>query len=247
MQLSALTDPAGRNRARFSRRLSPDTIDGVPRRPQWQQRRRRSFSSATSPARCGRSSPDRRRQATARPIRSIAGRGGSSMASRPTVGAAPIYPFGGPPYWPFQRWAQRAEAVFPSPLGILIHPEYGLWHAYRAALACCRIDRLAAAGRGSVALRSCAGKTLPLGLPGGRLQRAGFRRRRLHPPYRPAGRPDPAWTGAALRAMPARWPRRALSGPQTRFHMAAFRRARQNRAPPGRSSLPQPLTTRIQA
>lgn len=38
------------------------------------------------------------------------------------------------PYHPFQQWARRAEPVFPSPLGILIHPEHGLWHAYRAAL-----------------------------------------------------------------------------------------------------------------
>lgn len=51
------------------------------------------------------------------------------------VGARALYPFGGPPHWPFQRWAMRAEAVHPSPLGILIHPDYGLWHGYRAALA----------------------------------------------------------------------------------------------------------------
>jgi hypothetical protein len=36
---------------------------------------------------------------------------------------------------PFQRWAMRAEAVHPSPIGMLIHPLFGLWHAYRAALA----------------------------------------------------------------------------------------------------------------
>lgn len=51
------------------------------------------------------------------------------------VGAAPLFPFGRPPYLPFQRWAMKAEAVAPSPLGILIHPDYGLWHAYRGALA----------------------------------------------------------------------------------------------------------------
>ncbi|RDD61211.1 4Fe-4S dicluster domain-containing protein [Ferruginivarius sediminum] len=50
-------------------------------------------------------------------------------------GARAIFPFEGPPYYPFQRWARRAEAVHVSPLGILIHPEYGLWHAYRGALA----------------------------------------------------------------------------------------------------------------
>jgi epoxyqueuosine reductase QueG len=35
---------------------------------------------------------------------------------------------------PFQQWAMRAEGLKPSPLGILIHPRYGLWHAYRGAL-----------------------------------------------------------------------------------------------------------------
>ncbi|HEX6657026.1 MAG TPA: hypothetical protein VF065_03020, partial [Ilumatobacter sp.] len=37
------------------------------------------------------------------------------------------------PYRPFQRWAQRAEGISQSPIGILIHPEHGLWHAYRGA------------------------------------------------------------------------------------------------------------------
>lgn len=51
------------------------------------------------------------------------------------LGASALFPFTGPPYHPFQRWAQKAEAVHPSPLGILIHPDYGLWHAYRGAFA----------------------------------------------------------------------------------------------------------------
>ena len=50
-------------------------------------------------------------------------------------GAAALLPFQGPPWLPFQRWAMRAEAVHRSPIGPLIHPEYGLWHAYRGALA----------------------------------------------------------------------------------------------------------------
>jgi hypothetical protein len=51
------------------------------------------------------------------------------------VEAQALFPFHGPPYLPFQRWAQRAEAVAPSPIGLLIHPDYGLWHAYRGAVA----------------------------------------------------------------------------------------------------------------
>lgn len=37
------------------------------------------------------------------------------------------------PFQPFQQWAQRAEGIAQSPIGILIHPQYGLWHAYRGA------------------------------------------------------------------------------------------------------------------
>lgn len=50
------------------------------------------------------------------------------------LGAAVVFPFDGPPYWPFQRWAMKADTVFRSPIGPSIHPTFGLWHAYRAAL-----------------------------------------------------------------------------------------------------------------
>ena len=50
------------------------------------------------------------------------------------LGGKALFPFGGPPFLPFQRWARRAEPVHPSPIGILIHPRYGLWHSYRGAL-----------------------------------------------------------------------------------------------------------------
>jgi hypothetical protein len=51
-----------------------------------------------------------------------------------TCGARALFPFEGPPYWPFQRWAMRAEPLRASPLGMLIHSDYGLWHSYRGAL-----------------------------------------------------------------------------------------------------------------
>lgn len=38
------------------------------------------------------------------------------------------------PYMPFQQWAKRAEGLSASPLGLLIHPDYGLWQAFRGAL-----------------------------------------------------------------------------------------------------------------
>lgn len=37
------------------------------------------------------------------------------------------------PYPPILTWAGAAGVGKPSPLGLMIHPTYGLWHAYRAA------------------------------------------------------------------------------------------------------------------
>lgn len=48
-------------------------------------------------------------------------------------GAAYVHP-SDEPFVPMQRWARRADDVFESPIGLLIHPDHGLWHAYRGAL-----------------------------------------------------------------------------------------------------------------
>lgn len=46
-----------------------------------------------------------------------------------------LYPSDGPPYHPFQQWANRSEPTQGSPMMLRIHTEFGLWHAYRFALA----------------------------------------------------------------------------------------------------------------
>ena len=43
-----------------------------------------------------------------------------------------LFPFDRPPL-PFLTWARRGGAGHVSPLGLNIHPDYGLWHAYRGA------------------------------------------------------------------------------------------------------------------
>jgi hypothetical protein len=49
------------------------------------------------------------------------------------VGAEIVFPTRRP--WPpIQRWALEAGGVHPSPIGLLIHSEFGLWHVYRGAL-----------------------------------------------------------------------------------------------------------------
>lgn len=39
-----------------------------------------------------------------------------------------------PPWPPIQQWAVRAGAGHRSPVNLVIHPEYGLWHTFRGAL-----------------------------------------------------------------------------------------------------------------
>ncbi len=57
-----------------------------------------------------------------------------------SAGAHPIFPNEGPPFVAIQDWARRAEPVHRSPIGLMIHPRFGLWHVYRAAL--CFAERL---------------------------------------------------------------------------------------------------------
>ncbi len=50
------------------------------------------------------------------------------------LGAEAVYPFGADPPLPFLRWAAMARASQPSRIGLFIHRDFGLWHAYRFAL-----------------------------------------------------------------------------------------------------------------
>ncbi len=67
------------------------------------------------------------------PLNRWSERVGQAMASQ--VAGRALFPFGGPPYQPFINWAKKAESLQSSRIGMLIHPRYGLWHAYRFAIA----------------------------------------------------------------------------------------------------------------
>jgi ferredoxin len=58
---------------------------------------------------------------------------GEDIAS--SLGGRAIFPFNGPPYPPFLSWARKTGQVSPSPVSMFIHAKFGLWHAYRFALA----------------------------------------------------------------------------------------------------------------
>src|SRR5262249_38560608 len=90
------------------------------------------------------------------------------------LGVVDLYPFGGPPWWPFQRWAQRAESVAPSPVAILIHPVFGLWHAYRAALLWEQEIKLPALAPAASPCDSCADRPCLSACPVGAFGAQGY-------------------------------------------------------------------------
>jgi len=55
-----------------------------------------------------------------------------ALAAR--LGAGALFPFGGPPWQPFTRWARASGAAWESPVGLLVHVRLGLSVSYRGAL-----------------------------------------------------------------------------------------------------------------
>ena len=165
------------------------------------------------PHRSGRPGPLNRW--TERAVRPLAGR----------FGATALFPFDGPPYWPFQRWALAAEPVRASPLGLLIHPRYGLWHAYRAALAFAATD-IALPPRDAAPdlCGACAAKPCLAACPVGAFGEQGYDVPACLGHLRaPAGDDCRSAGCRARRACPI-GREHAYEPAQARFHMSAFER-----------------------
>lgn len=138
--------------------------------------------------------------------------------------AVPLFPFGRP-YLPFQRWAMRAEAVAPSPLGILIHPDYGLWHAYRGALAFAGRLSLPAPDRRPRPCDTCEGRPCLSACPVGAFTGKGYDAQKcLGHLEAPTGSDCLAESCRARRACPVGVPYR-YRAEQSVFHMRVFRSA----------------------
>jgi ferredoxin-like protein FixX len=69
-----------------------------------------------------------------------------------------VLPNEGPPYVPIQDWAKRADPIHRSPTGIMIHPEFGLWHVYRAAFLFAERIEIAPPAQNPSPCDSCAAK-----------------------------------------------------------------------------------------
>ncbi len=87
--------------------------------------------------------------------------------------AQAVFPFTNP-HLPFLTWARRAGSGFTSPLGLNIHPHYGLWHAYRAALLFPVAFDLPSAPHRNHPCESCAGKPCLAACPVEAFSKTGY-------------------------------------------------------------------------
>jgi hypothetical protein len=90
------------------------------------------------------------------------------------LGGKALFPFGGPPFLPFQQWAQRAESLHSSPIGVLIHPYYGLWHSYRGALGLSEELVIAEPALAPSPCETCSGRWCLKTCPVGAFSEAGY-------------------------------------------------------------------------
>jgi hypothetical protein len=150
-------------------------------------------------------------------------------------GARAVFPFGAEAP-PFQRWAERAETLYRSPLGILIHPEYGLWHAYRAALLFAELLPLPPRSDALNPCESCLGKPCLSACPVGAFGDGGYDVPACAAHLRSPETTCPSVGCHARNACPvgAEW---RYPEAQIRFHMVAFARSVAGRAPGESASL----------
>jgi hypothetical protein len=138
------------------------------------------------------------------------------------LGAAYVHP-SDEPFQPFQRWAQRADDVWSSPIGLLVHPTYGLWHAYRGAfLFPVEVTGLPLVGQRSNPCHTCADQPCRSTCPVDAFTTEGYDHERCRDHVRSGTEPVCLTGGcAARRACPVN--RDGHYGPdQMAFHMKAF-------------------------
>jgi epoxyqueuosine reductase len=112
------------------------------------------------------------------------------------LGAKAVFPFGGPPWHPFQRWALRSGQAWESPVRLLVHADQGLMVSFRGALALKEV-----VGLPTAATRPCDGCAKPCltACPVGALTGAGYDVPRCHGFLDTAAGQDCMGQGCAVR------------------------------------------------
>ncbi|MEO1470340.1 MAG: ferredoxin [Pseudomonadota bacterium] len=139
------------------------------------------------------------------------------------LGAEALFPFGGPPWLPFMRWAARAEGATASPVAMAVTPARGLYASWRGALGLrTRLDLPALPPPGPPPCATCAApctRACPVDAFADGTYDVARCRAHLD---RPEGAPCREAGCLARRACPANV---ALPAAQAAFHLEAFRRA----------------------
>lgn len=154
------------------------------------------------------------------------------------LGASALYPFGGPPYQPFFAWAQAADQVWPSPIGMLVGEGRGLWPSYRAALAFADALDIPAKPRAARPCETCARQPCRAACPVGAFGAADAAYQGYDVAACAAHLDTPE--GADCRTLGCRARRACPVAPppapaQAAFHLAAFRAARRREADAARA------------
>ena len=136
--------------------------------------------------------------------------------------ARAFYPFAGPPYWPFQRWAMRADGSHVSPLGLTIHAERGLWGSFRGALGFAQAVGAPLVEQRASPCESCAARPCLTACPVGAFSSTGYDTAVCAAYLRtPAGGDCLSLGCKARRACPV-GAKNLPSPERARFHMSAF-------------------------
>ncbi|PVB61463.1 hypothetical protein [Labrenzia sp. 011] len=134
----------------------------------------------------------------------------------------PLFPFQGPPYHPFQKWAQACGGFSQSPMGVLAHQVFGPWAGFRAVfLSSQPLDTPPAAER-SGPCDTCLDKPCIAACPANALSLTGGYDVPRCRDHLARSRALDCWSGClARRACPVGTPHR--QDPATaRFHMDSF-------------------------
>lgn len=139
------------------------------------------------------------------------------------LGAGVVFPFDGPPYPPFLRWSADSGRAFRSPLSMLLHADFGLWHAYRFALCLDEVTGVTPHGpRVSSPCESCPDQPCLSACPNGAFTSNGYELEACTEELRGADRGDCIEKAcAARRACPVARAFRYDSA-HAAFHMRAF-------------------------
>jgi epoxyqueuosine reductase len=137
------------------------------------------------------------------------------------LGAKAVFPFGGPPWHPFHRWALRSGRAWESPVRLLVHDSQGLMVSYRGALALKEVLALSPAPPNPCG--PCA-KPCLTACPVGALGAGGYDLPRCHGYLETGPGQDCMGQGCAVRRTCPLSQRYARMADQSAYHMRQFHR-----------------------